>query len=288
MTATPLLFRWRDAVASAHGPDSPTTRFVLVFLSLDADQDGGSCFPSTRRLATRTGLSRTCVMSHLDSAEEDGWIRRRPVGTDRGQGWRRSVYDLLIPPEVVNDVDHDTGKVVNEVDHVGGQRGLPGSGEGGQPHEQGGQPDGVKVVNEVDLTSPVTSPKTSPPPPEGESADADPDRMGADELVATWINALGSRPAGVSKQAAVAKRLTKAYDRTTIIRAVDGIQQLFPHSDGEPWDLFDLEKKFTKATTARRNGREGTTQQAELDEDDLAAWNPISGDKATRRRGRPS
>lgn len=275
MTASPLLFRWRDALFASDL--TSTTRLVLLTLSCHGDTDGADIRPGTRTLARKTGLSRRAVMDHLQAAERSGWIRRRELGRDRGQGWKRHGYELVIP-----------AKVVNEGDHEGGERESPPSPERGEPHAQGGEPDDTKVVNEGDHTSSVDLSKTSPPP-EGESADADPDRMGADELVAKWIEALGSRPAGVGKQGAVAKRLTEAHDRPTVLRAIDGIQQLYPHSDGEPWDLFDLEKKFTKATTARRNGRRGgTTRQAELDEEDLAAWNPISGDKKKRRRGRPN
>lgn len=229
-------------------------RATLSVLVSHSDGNGLS-FPGLDTIAASSGLGRSTVIRCLGQLEDMGLVSREvnPPSPTR--------YTVSLRDRPRAGPSHSETETVPERD-----RDRPAA--------------GPEVPSEV--------PSEVPTPPEGESADADPDQMGADELVATWINALGSRPAGVSKQAAVAKRLTKAYDRTTIIRAVDGIQQLFPHSDGEPWDLFDLEKKFTKATTARRNGREGTTQQAELDEDDLAAWNPISGDKATRRRGGPS
>ncbi|MCZ6786546.1 MAG: hypothetical protein O7E54_05210, partial [Planctomycetota bacterium] len=50
-----LLFRWRDALLSERGPASAIRRHVLLVLSMDADMDGRNCFPSTRRLAERTG-----------------------------------------------------------------------------------------------------------------------------------------------------------------------------------------------------------------------------------------
>ena len=66
-----LLFRWRDAVLSVAGPTA-TRRYVLLTLSMDADPAGGSCFPSTRRLAERTGLSHRHVEKHLREAESEG------------------------------------------------------------------------------------------------------------------------------------------------------------------------------------------------------------------------
>jgi hypothetical protein len=266
VTHSPFLFRWRDALFASDLPS--TTRHVLLTLSTYGDQKGRDIYPPTRTLATATGLSRRTVEGRLREADEAGWISRTHVG--QGQGWKRIRYELLIPERGEADSPPTPSNVGKDVPHLPDER--------GEADARRGEADDVNVGKELPLTSPVTSPVTSPPtspsPPEGESADADPDRMGADELVATWINALGSRPAGVSKQAAVAKRLTKAYDRTTIIRALDGIQQLYPHSDGEPWDLFDLEKKFTKATTARSNGRRGaTTRQSELDEEDISNWN---------------
>ena len=87
--------RWRDLVASADGPPSATTRHVLITLSLHMDGDGGQCFPSTRLLAERTGVSERVVCAHLALAADGGWIRkgRRPGAS--GQGWRRNEYQAM-------------------------------------------------------------------------------------------------------------------------------------------------------------------------------------------------
>jgi hypothetical protein len=279
-----LIFRWRDAMCDSEL--APTTRFVLAFLSFDADEDGGSCFPSTRRLAKRTGLSRRVVMEHLQDAEVVGWIRRHPIGTDRGQGWKRHRYELCIPPKVVTEGDHEGG-------YGESPRSSAPLSEGGNSGARRGHPKRTNVVTEGDHTSPVTSQKTSQTPPEGaadaaapegeavegevveedrEAATTDSDRMDTQELVAAWITRRGERPpsAAIVKQGAAAKKLASLYSRVDLERALDGIGRLYPHSNGAPWDLFDLEKKFVNAlaapTTTANGGRRG--RPAEYDPTD--------------------
>lgn len=75
----------------------------------------------------------------------------------------------------------------------------------------------------------------------------------ANEIVGWWIDLRnGARPPGseIAKQGVAARRLGQNHTRADIIRAMIGIGQLYPHSDGEPFDLFDLERKFTKAHDA--------------------------------------
>jgi DNA-binding transcriptional ArsR family regulator len=277
---TPFLFRWCRAVKDSDL--HPTTRHVLRILADYGDVHGSDIRPGTRALAHDTGLSRPTVMHHLEAAEQGGWIIREVAGPGRGQGWKRHRYELRIP-----------GKVVKEFDHEGGQEVLPRQGEGGQTDEQGGQIDGGKVVKGFDLTFPTTSPETSPSPPEG-TADAaaprvdesseqeaatttpDSDRLSAGDLVAAWVRRQPHRPPAsvIRKQGAAAKRLVSDADRPTLERAVEGIGRLYPHSEGEPWDLFDLEKKMAKALAApeKRNGR-GARAPRQPDTADLAAWN---------------
>lgn len=90
------LFTWRSAVASQFGPSKPTTRHVLLTLSLHMNERGGSCFPSTETLALETGLSQRSVEEHLRVAEQGGWIRRRGMGL-AGQGWRKLTYTAAVP-----------------------------------------------------------------------------------------------------------------------------------------------------------------------------------------------
>ena len=137
---------------------------MLITLSMDADADGGSCFPSTRRLAERTGISRRHVEKHLRRGEAEGWITRTPIG--EGKGWKRTSYDLLIPANVATESSQVTGEhgdggypphpdnVVTEGIHVGAQRGDPEAGRGDPQYQI--------VATQGPLTSPETSLGTSP------------------------------------------------------------------------------------------------------------------------------
>ena len=77
----------------------------------------------------------------------------------------------------------------------------------------------------------------------------------ANELLGFWIDQQISKPATpqIAKQGAAAKRICLAYSREQVVQAAVGISQLFPYSGGEPWDLFDLERKFAKAMEAANN-----------------------------------
>lgn len=135
------LFCWRNAVANAEGPVNPTTRHVLLTLSLHMDEAGGSCFPSTRTVAERTGLSRRTVEKHLAAAEAEGWIRRRRGAGDR-QGWRRIEYAAALPEKVGKEIRHVAGE--------GGEPASPRPAEGGEPRD-------TKVGNVVRTNSSVNS-----------------------------------------------------------------------------------------------------------------------------------
>jgi len=78
--------------------------------------------------------------------------------------------------------------------------------------------------------------------------------MQANELIGYWIDQQRTKPppAQISKQGAAAKRLCGSYKRDELVQAAVGITQLFPHDGkgGQPWDLFDLERKFAKALAA--------------------------------------
>jgi hypothetical protein len=88
------------------------------------------------------------------------------------------------------------------------------------------------------------------------------DSMAANELVGAWIARQPARPpeSVIRKQGAFAKRLVRDCNRSDLERAIEGIGRLYPHSNGEPWDLGTLEKKLPLALAApaangtRRNG----------------------------------
>jgi hypothetical protein len=71
------------------------------------DDNGQSCFPSTKTLAVETGLSERTVCTHLEIAEKNGWIEKTRHGyTDRG--WKRHSYKPLIPDKALKEVQHLT------------------------------------------------------------------------------------------------------------------------------------------------------------------------------------
>lgn len=77
-------------------------------------------------------------------------------------------------------------------------------------------------------------------------------KIAANDLVAAWIDQQDAKPdqAEIRKQGAVAKRICTNHELPDIVRAFIGIGFLFPYDKGEPWDLFDLERKFSKAKQA--------------------------------------
>lgn len=75
--------------------DNALDKLVLLALADEADDNGGSCFPSIRRIATRTRLSQGAVRNHVATLEAAGLIEvYRPPKTGRGHHNR---YQLLMP-----------------------------------------------------------------------------------------------------------------------------------------------------------------------------------------------
>ena len=83
-----ILFRWREAFCSSEGPPKPTTRLVLLILSLHMDMTGRDAFPSQQRIARMAGLSLRAAKLHLGIAERLGWIERAPRGRGAKQSYR--------------------------------------------------------------------------------------------------------------------------------------------------------------------------------------------------------
>lgn len=136
------LFTWRTAII---GSDlAPTTRHVLLTLSLHMSEAGNSCFPTVQTLCKETGLGKTTVIKQLKIAEECGWLIKQVHGYS-GQGWRRHEY-VAKCPDVVQEVNNERGSptepCTENVVH------LPA---------KGGSPNTQNVVREVDLSSSVNS-----------------------------------------------------------------------------------------------------------------------------------
>ena len=89
-----IAWTWRHAICKSDLP--PTTRHVLHALSCWMNEVGGSCYPTTKELATATGLSERAVCEHLEKAEGWGWLKRRRHGF-KGRGYRRHEYEAAFP-----------------------------------------------------------------------------------------------------------------------------------------------------------------------------------------------
>jgi len=131
------LFSWRGMVASDEGPSEPTTRHVLLTLSLHMNEKGGSCFPSITTLEKETKLARRTILRHIKKATQSGWlsIRKEHQG---GNKWRRNNYTATIPAS--DRLSPDAGDRVS-------QGGDPLS-QGGDLLSQGGDPNDTKVVTQ--------------------------------------------------------------------------------------------------------------------------------------------
>lgn len=91
------------------------------------------------------------------------------------------------------------------------------------------------------------------------------------ELLGEWIDRQTSPPdkSEKVKQAGKAKQLCTKHSRNDIVKAFHGMNQLFPYSDGTPWDLFDLDRLFSKAKEAVVNhpGIKAMKRRQELEEE---------------------
>ena len=92
------LYDWRNAVASPVGPSNPSTRLVLLTLSLYMDPRGFA-WPSQTTLAARSGLSLRTVKGSVDDAEKAKWIVRSWQARN-GQGWRLTRYQGTFPANI--------------------------------------------------------------------------------------------------------------------------------------------------------------------------------------------
>jgi hypothetical protein len=88
------LHAWQSAVTDSALP--PTTRLVLLVLSLHMNWRDLSCFPSVRTLKRKTSYARSTVSRHLAKARNAGWIEIEQHGS-AGQGWRRNSYRARLP-----------------------------------------------------------------------------------------------------------------------------------------------------------------------------------------------
>lgn len=150
---------WRQAIWESNL--SATTKIVLQALASHMNDFGDPMFPSQERLSKLCSLSERAVITHLQVAEEMGWIRPRKREL-RGKKWAANEY-VACWPDGVNDVP---------------QRG------------EGRSPDGVKEVHPN--TPSLTVQENTPPTPKGEVTDLD---IAFEEIwLARWGRGEGTQP----------------------------------------------------------------------------------------------
>ncbi len=125
---------WRHAIIKSELP--ATTRHVLLTLSCYMNELGEGCYPTTKTLASATGLSERAICTHLDKAHTTGWLGRKRHGF-AGQKWANHEYEPSFPEE------------------KGTERGSVRTCEGAEPND-------TKALNEVQSNSPSTSPIEKP------------------------------------------------------------------------------------------------------------------------------
>ena len=85
---------WRHAILGSEL--SSTTRYVLLVISCHMNDLGDGCYPSTRTLSDKTGLSERCVCEHIKIAAKNGWLDIQAHGF-AGQQWARNEYRAAWP-----------------------------------------------------------------------------------------------------------------------------------------------------------------------------------------------
>jgi hypothetical protein len=113
--------------------------------------DGTSCFPSVELLANETRLSKRSICTHLEKADQEGWIRR-DSRLSSGQAWRRYHYTPITPEggEPLSIPLYD--KAVNVIHQL--------NQKGGEPLSEGGERHDKKVVNDVQSSISIEKPKS--------------------------------------------------------------------------------------------------------------------------------
>lgn len=147
---------WRHAVTRSGLP--PTTRHVLLTLSIYMDETGRSCFPKVEDLAEATGLSKRSILTHIDAAVAAGWLKRGLHGF-RGQRWRQLEYEPMWPERDADlpvDSDGERSDAAGEAAVGDGAEGGAEAGETGSPASppevvnvatEAGEPRASKLVN---------------------------------------------------------------------------------------------------------------------------------------------
>ena len=117
-------FTWRGAILKSNLP--ATTRHVLLTLGCHMNDVGESCYPSIDLLCQETGLSNRAVITHLQKANEFGWIQVGRHGFGDSRYWRNE-YKISWPSsdDFKDKKDTTTVNVVHQGLAIHGERGAP-------------------------------------------------------------------------------------------------------------------------------------------------------------------
>lgn len=243
--------------------DWPNSKKILFGVLNGIADEESRCRPSDEYLAEQVGKSERTVRRYLKELDDACFINREGR-KDTDEPWNRVITVSIAgatdgrsphPPPATDG--RGATSFCEDVDKGSSSSSFVDSyesthSEDSSPRAQGAPDPGVLERGERDDGKQPGSP---------------------DWLVAEWIDEQPSRPSGkeISRQAGVADRICSGQPRDRVVLARLGIGNLYPHSDGEPWDLFDLERKFSKAVAA-----------ADLDSNE-ATLNDSNGDDLTPR-----
>lgn len=133
---------WRHAIMDSGL--SATTKHVLFVISCHMNDIGEGCYPSTKLLAEKCSLSERSVCTHIEIAEEAGWLVVERHGFS-GQKWARHEYRPAWPEGT------ESGAKT--------KKGTEPLSKGTELHAEGTEPDALHIDN-----IPENIPKNIPTP----------------------------------------------------------------------------------------------------------------------------
>jgi len=138
-------YTWRSAILRSGL--KPTTRHVLLTLSCYVNDVGQSAYPSTKTLASDTGLSERAVITHLHEASDAGWLKVRKHGFG-GQNWSRNEYYPCTPAGFFDTEGAEACSAPSE-------KALNVATKGTERRSKGTEPNDKKALKEVQSNSPI-------------------------------------------------------------------------------------------------------------------------------------
>lgn len=88
------IWSWREGITKSQLP--PTTRHVLLTLSIYMNEKGEGCYPSVETLAEDTGLHCASIYRAIKDATKRGWLVKRKLGKG-GRTWAANEYEAAFP-----------------------------------------------------------------------------------------------------------------------------------------------------------------------------------------------